>query len=268
MSDDPRPATSVEQNDEFTRRQWLLRFGELVALAGVSGLLPQTAGSMSPLQEQSANVSALPPGLYAPSQDHLVHALSSGGKNWTPPPGSETEFAQPGFAVYQPSFFSQEEFAVVRRWIESLLGEVDSNASAQAVQWLDLWLFSAAGVRFAAQRLDPMHRLLAVAYYGEESVRQLETADPQSAARSGLRALGELSMQTYGKEFLQLSNAQQVEFVNSIAKPSSEGDLRKFFDLARAEAIRGYYTSAAGLKELDYRGNAYYGECPGCEKSS
>lgn len=268
MSDDPQQPECVEQNDEFTRRQWLLRLGELVALAGVSGLLPQAAGSMRPLQEPSATASKLPPGLYTPSQDHLVHALSSGGKNWTPPPATETEFAQPASAVYQPSFFSQQEFAVVRRWIEILLGEVPSTASAQAVQWLDLWLFSAAGVRLAAQRLDHMHRLLAVAYYGEESVRQLETSDPQSVARSGLRALRELSLQTYGKEFLQLSNGQQVEFVNSIAKTNSEGDVRKFFDLARAEAIRGYYTSAEGLKELDYRGNAYYGECPGCEKPS
>jgi Gluconate 2-dehydrogenase subunit 3 len=268
MSDERQPPESVEQNDEFTRRQWLLRLGELVTLAGVSGLLPQTAVSITPQQDQPATTSTLPPGLYGPSQDHLVHALSSGGNNWTPPPGSETEFAQPGSVVYQPSFFSQEEFAVVKRWIEILLGEVDSTASAQAVQWLDLWLFSAAGVRLAARRLDPMHRLLAVAYYGEESVRQLETGDPQSVARSGLRALGELAMQTYGKEFLQLSNTQQVEFVNSIAKTNSEDDLHKFLDLARAEAIRGYYTSAEGLKELDYRGNAYYGECPGCEKPS
>src|SRR5262249_11362003 len=143
---------------------------------------PPAAGSITQQQEQSATASTLPPGLYGPSQDHLVHALSSGGKNWSPPPGSETEFAQSASAVYQPTFFSQEEFAVVKRWIEILLGEVDPPASAKAVHWLDLWLFSAAGARLAAQRLDPMHRLLAVAYYGEESVRQMETADPQSLA--------------------------------------------------------------------------------------
>jgi len=268
MSDHRQRPESVEQREEFTRRQWLLRLGEFVALVGVSGFLPQTAGSLTPLQEQSPTASTLPPGLYTPSQDHLVHALSSGGKNWTPPPGSETEFAQPASAIYQPSFFSQEEFEIIRRWIDILLGGVDSTALAQASQWLDLWLFSAEGVRLAAQRLDPLHRLLAVAYYGEEPVRQLETADPQSLARSGLQALRELSLQTYSKEFLHVSEAQQVEFVNSVVKTNSDGDLHKFFDLARAEAIRGYYTSAAGLKELDYRGNAYYGECPGCEKPS
>jgi len=268
MIDSRQPPESVEQNEEFTRRQWLLRLGEFVALAGVSGLLPQSAGSLTLLQEQSAADSMLPPGLYAPSQDHLVHALSSGGKNWTPPPGSETEFVPPASAAYQPRFFSQEDFLIITRWIEILFGQVDSTALAQAAQWLDLWILSAAGVRLAAQHLEPIHRLLAVAYYGEESVRQLETADPQSVARSGLRALRELSLQTYGNEFLQLSNVQQVEFVTSVAKTNSDSDLRKFFDLARIEAIRGYYTAAEGLKELDYRGNAYYGECPGCEKPS
>jgi len=33
----------------------------------------------------------------------------------------------------------------------------------------------------------------------------------------------------------------------------------------RREAIRGYFRSQAGLIELDYKGNAVYGACPGCE---
>src|SRR5438270_655404 len=38
----------------------------------------------------------------------------------------------------------------------------------------------------------------------------------------------------------------------------------QFFELMKREAIRGFYTSRAGLKELDYRGNAYYARSPGC----
>jgi hypothetical protein len=44
--------------------------------------------------------------------------------------------------------------------------------------------------------------------------------------------------------------------------------MRKFFEITRAQAVRGYYTSAAGLEELDYKGNAYYGDSPGCETKS
>jgi len=46
-----------------------------------------------------------------------------------------------------------------------------------------------------------------------------------------------------------------------------DSSLQKFLELIRNEAIRGYYTSAAGLKELDYKGNTYYPYCPGCEST-
>ena len=146
------------------------------------------------------------------------------------------------------------------------MGKVDAVALSQAAQWLDLWLHSAAGVRAAAQRLDPMHRALAVAFYGEASLREIESTDPSSAARTGLRALYELSQQTYARDFTMLTGSEQVDLVTSLAKVSPDSPLRQLFELTRTQAIRGYYTSAAGLKELDYRGNAYYGDCPGCEK--
>ncbi len=259
MSDDPN--LLIDSADNLTRRQWILRLGELVALAGVSGLVPEVAASMAAQQTEKT---VLPPGLYEPSQDHLVHALSSGGKNWNPPPGSETEYALLGSTPYQLQFFSAEEFEAVTRMIEILLGAVEPAALSQAAQWLDLWLHSAAGVRAAAQRLDPMHRALALAFYGEEAVRDLETADPQTVARAGLRDLHELSLRLHGRDFLQLTSGQQVELFTTTAKAETGSAARKLFDLTRTQAIRGYYTSAAGLKELDYRGNAFYGDCPGC----
>jgi hypothetical protein len=126
-------------------------------------------------------------------------------------------------------------------------------------------MYSAAGVRAAAQHLDPLHRLLAVAVNGEESVRDLETADPQSVARVGLAALYTRSLQAHGQEFLQLTPLQQIDLLTSAGTAQPGNPLRTFFEIARAQAIRGYYTSAAGLEELDYKGNAYYGDSPGCE---
>lgn len=41
--------------------------------------------------------------------------------------------------------------------------------------------------------------------------------------------------------------------------------LRKFFEVTRTQAVRGYYTPAAGLEKLDYKGKAYYGDSPGCK---
>jgi hypothetical protein len=187
MSDEQQPTRETSsQADDLSRRQRLLRLGEMVVLAGVSGLVPESAAALLGTEQGASPVAAaLPPGLYDASPEHLVHALSSGSKKWSPPRGSETEYVQLNAPPFQPQFFSAEEFRVVTRFVEILLGNADSTALAQAMQWFDQWLYSAAGVRAAAQHLDPMHRLLAVAVDGEESVRELETADPQMVGERG-----------------------------------------------------------------------------------
>lgn len=265
----PTPPAWLPEDDDLSRRQWLLRLGEMVVLAGVSGLVPESASALLRVAQDIAPAAAvLPPGLYDPSPEHLVHALSSAGKKWSPPVGSETDYAQTSTLPYQPQFFSAEEFRVVTRFIEILLGEVDATALSQAAQWSDLWLHSAAGVREAALHLDPMHRALAVAVNGEASVRELETADPQSLARAGLAALQDLSLHAHGREFLQLDAPEQIALLTSVGTAEAGNPLRKFFEIARTEVVRGYYTSAAGLEELDYKGNAYYADSPGCETKS
>lgn len=251
----------ADDSHDLTRRQWLLCLSEFVALAGVSGIVPEFAAQLAVAQQAGT----LPPGLYDPSQDHLVHALSSGGSKWSPPVGSETEYVQPGSGPYRPQFFTAEDWPIVTRFMEILLGNVEPAALTQAVQWFDSWLASAERVRMAARRLDPLHRILAVAYYGEESVRELETANPQATARVGLRALQDLSQRLFGRDFLQLTPSEQVSLLTTASKAEPGTAVHQWFDLARGEAIRGYYTSADGLKELDYKGNAYYGESPGCE---
>src|ERR1051325_7120817 len=163
--------------DEVTRRQWLLRLGEMVILAGVSGLIPES--SVLNAQENTA----LPPGLYVPSAGDLVHALSSGHHAFTPPAGSETDYAQPAASPIQPQFFSQEEFRLVTRVVKIMLGNIDPDALAQTTQWIDLWVHSAEGARNAAQHLAPLHRGLAVAYFGEATVRDLETEIGRASGR-------------------------------------------------------------------------------------
>ncbi len=266
MSEERQPTSPA---DDLSRRQWLLRLGEMVVLAGVSGLVPESAAALLGAQQLASTAPApLPPGLYTPSPEHLVRALSSGGKMWSPPPGSETDYVQPNSLPFQPQFFSVEEFRVVTRFVEILLGKVDATALSQATQWFDQWLYSAAGVRAAGQHLDPLHRRLAVAVNGEESLRDLETAYPQSVARAGLTALHARSLQIHGQEFLQLTASQQVDLLTSAGSTEPGNPLRKFFEITRAQAVRGYYTSVAGLEELDYKGNAYYGDSPGCKAKS
>jgi hypothetical protein len=247
---------------ELTRREWLLRLGEITALAGVAGLVPELATTLAAGEGQA--LAALPPGLYEPSPRHLMHALSAQGAPAIPP-GSETDYVQPRRGPYQPQFFSADEFRVVARLVEILLGKVDAGTLAETTEWLDLRLHSAAGVREAARHLDPLHRALAVAYYGKARVVELETSDHQTIARAGLAALDERT-QKLRRPFIDLSASEQADEAREMSQAPQETPLRRFYDLLRREAIHGYYTSRVGLQELDYKGNAYYSQCPGCEK--
>ena len=52
-------AAPDDADDDLTRRAWLLRLGELTALAGVAGLVPDLAGAMTPpVQGAAAEVAA------------------------------------------------------------------------------------------------------------------------------------------------------------------------------------------------------------------
>lgn len=248
--------------DDITRRQWILRLGEAAVLVGFSGLAPEIAAGLLSAETQYAE---LPPGLYLPSTDLLVHALKGAHQGLAPPLGSETDFVQPSALPFQPRFFSEEEFAIITRLARIILGEVAPAALSQATQWIDLWFHSAAEVRQAAQQLDPLHRVLAVAYYGEAAVHDLETADPQAVAREGILALRKLCEEKHGRSFLELDVQAQMDVIDSVRTAQPESPARSFFELTRSEAVRGYFTSAEGLSELDYKGNAYYPYSPGCQ---
>lgn len=243
----------------ITRRQWLLKLGEGIALAGISGLLPE-----GPLRIFADQQLPLPPGLYEPSADHLVHALSSHNSS-VAPPGSETDYVQPGVS-YKLQFFSGEDFNTITSFVSALLGDLPPGALKEVAEWVDLWFYSAKGVREAARNLSPLHRALAVAYFGELSVTEIETADASAVVRQGVAALNNFCREQHGKAFLSLEVPEQQQVLRSISA-DSDSTLRQFLELVRNEAIRGYYTSAEGLRELDYKGNAYYPYCPGCESN-
>jgi hypothetical protein len=251
-----------DSDDDLTRREWLLRLGEVTALAGVAGLVPDLAGAMTLTVQEAA--AGLPPGLYEPSAEHLGHLLAARD---TPlvPRGAETDFAVSRRGPLRPSFFSHHELDVVTRLVGVLLGNVDARALSETIAWLDLRLQSDAGIRHAARTLDPSHRALAVAYYGKARVVEVETVDWQAIVRTGLNLLEQHSRERFGREFLRLAGTAQIDLVREVSRMPPESPLGRCYLFLRREAIRGYFTSQAGLRELDYKGNAFYGACPGCE---
>ncbi len=176
----------------------------------------------------------LPPGLYLPSTNHLGHALKAAAS------------AHP-YANYTPQFFSPAEFATVRSIAAIALG-LDQGAPVlnEICGWIDQTVYDAADVRAAARALSPAHRAVAVAYYGTDSVARLETFDAQAICRAGLPAARDRDV----RALLQLA--------------PSDGPAARFVQYIKERAIDGYYTSREGLHELDYKGNSFYAESPGC----
>src|SRR6266403_916157 len=204
----------------LTRREWLVSLGSAVVLSR----FPTSAGQAQP--ESRVASTPLPPGLYQPSFDHLSHALASKGVLFPIPPGAETEYVRPRLGPFAPQGFAQEEFAVVRRLVEIILGEDLKNSSEkpavgapasiydEVAEWVDLVVASAPGTRTLALNLPADQRALAVAFFGgEESARYLESFEPDRVCREGLVWLGEESQRRFAKSFLDVDARGQAGLV-------------------------------------------------------
>ena len=102
-------------------------------------------------------------------------------------------------------------------------------------------------------------------------MQELETFDAQKVYREGLAWLLGESRSRYGKEFLSIGERDQLEILGVISDKGINKGVQtpgtRFFQLLKSEVIRGFYTSQVGLKELDFRGNAFYARSPGCNRT-
>jgi hypothetical protein len=266
---------AVTPGPALSRREWLLRLGSAVVLSGFRGVPEEAA------QEAHASRLPLPPGLYRPSLDHLTDALSSDGPFVSARPGAQTEYVRPRSGPFVPQAFAPNEYAVVRRLVEIILGEDLKNSSAkpavgapasiydEVAEWIDLVVSSAPAVRELARSLPADQRALAVAYFGnEEPVLHFETFEPERICRDGLAWLGEESQRRFAKGFLDVDASSQTELVQTISDARADRSTTqagpRLFDFLKQETVRGFYTSRQGLKELGYKGNSFYGQSPSC----
>jgi len=261
-------ASSAPASPDITRREWLLRLGGTAVLMGFQGV-PVASPSTSAAREADQ----LPPGLYDPSEDHMTHALMSDQRYYPIPAGSETDFLRQPSGPFHPQFFSPAEFQAVKHLVATILGESVGSTEMEATvleiaEWIDLEVFNSAAVRQAALDLSPQHRALAIAYHGEKAVTGLETHDPQKIWREGLDWISAESHRRWGEAFIDAPQASQAEILKSLSS-LKEGDNAgtQLFVLLKNQVAHGFYTSQRGLKELDYKGNAFYAECPGCNLS-
>lgn len=259
----------------LTRRDWLLSLGGAVVLAGYSGGPGEAASA------RAAAPGTLPPGLYSPSLDHLTHVLTSDDAFHPIPAGAETEYVRPPTGPFVPRAFAAEEFPVIRRLVAIILGEDLNKAEETPVagapaavcdevaEWIDLVVENAPAVRARALSLPADQRAVAIAFFGTDApLRTLETFAPDRICREGLAWLGAESRRRFAKNFLDAAVAEQIQLVDAASDVRTDRQASNagtsFYDFLKAESIRGFYTSRRGLKELDYTGNSFYAESPGC----
>lgn len=136
-------------------------------------------------------------------------------------------------ANYRPSYFSPGEYHTIDV-VTGLIIPRDESPGAQE-----------AG---ASEFIDFM------AAHGEKQI--------QRPMRDGLRWLDSTAKKEHAASFAALSPEQQTGILNRAAQPGAEG--HAFFRLIRRYTVMGYYTSAMGLKELDFPGLRMYSESPAC----
>ena len=83
--------------------------------------------------------------------------------------------------------------------------------------------------------------------------------------RAGIADLNALAISSYGKDFVSLTDEQQIALLTPLSlETNSPGG--KFFILAKNMTVSAYYRTEAGLKtELGWHGNTYLPDFPGCD---
>lgn len=83
--------------------------------------------------------------------------------------------------------------------------------------------------------------------------------DFQLPMRGGLMALNAKANKSFGQDFVTLNEEEQKSILDQMAFPlegvEEQPQEVQFFSLLRNLVLTGYFTSAVGIKELDYRGN-------------
>jgi Gluconate 2-dehydrogenase subunit 3 len=131
---------------------------------------------------------------------------------------------------YQPKFFSREEIEILDAFTAILIPTDDTPGAREAhvVPFIDF-------VVAAAAEYDP---------------------EMQDDWREALHLLRE-------QKFAGLSPAEQAALVEKMANPGNDGHV--CYQLIRDMTVHAFYTSRVGLIDvLEYKGNAYLTEFPGC----
>jgi len=139
-------------------------------------------------------------------------------------------FAAPATLPYRPRFFGDDDFRTVAAIASRIIptDETPGALEARVEEWIDFFTAAAEDER-------------------------------QSLYRLGLARLEAWCQERHAAAFMALDNAQQDEALTSLGQLSPE-----FFEAIKGDTIVGFYTSEIGLRELNWGGQTFHTECPGC----
>ena len=142
--------------------------------------------------------------------------------------------------LYEPVFFSRTEYPTVRELAALIIptDETPGAREARVEEWIDFILSQSDAPR-------------------------------QTVYRQGMTFLEDLCRERHAKPFEELSTGERTAILRSISDEVPETEENRaglaLFRALKHDTIVGFYTSEIGLKELDYKGNTFYSECPGCD---
>ncbi len=138
-----------------------------------------------------------------------------------------------------PLFFTPEEFRMVDELTEMIIPADEHSGGARAAQvtpYLD---------RRLAESFEP---------------------EPRQLWRDGLKRVNALSVEMFGRPFLEATGEQRVELLTRMARNEREPKEleERFFRQLKMRTARAYYTSKVGIHdEMEYKGNTILEEFAG-----
>jgi hypothetical protein len=133
-------------------------------------------------------------------------------------------------AVYRPRFFADDEYRALARLADLIIpsDETPGAREARVEEWIDFFVSESPAAR-------------------------------QGLYRDGLARLTAACRVHLGSDFLGLPEAGQERALQDLADTEPA-----FFRALKEDTVFGFYTSEIGLKELDWGGQSFHSECPGC----